>query len=125
MRLQRFVRSLGASMSSANAERDRPSALQGRVIPTLQSTAILVCLALGPDDHRGSGSGIGIIAGHEWHAIDDRRGFMMHHDARYMDTEPASRHWPKVALGVLGGLLYVLAALAIMQVAFLFWIGMW
>jgi hypothetical protein len=56
---------------------------------------------------------------------DDGEVCMMHRDARYMNAGPEHRPWPKVALGVLGGVLYVVAALVVMQVAFLFWIGAW
>lgn len=62
---------------------------------------------------------------HRQHDNDERKDRMMHHELRYVESKAGNRHWPKVALGVLGGVLYIVAALAIMQVAFLFWIGMW
>ena len=49
----------------------------------------------------------------------------MRHDLRYIEPEPASRAWPKILLGALGGFLYIVAALVVMQIAFLFWSGTW
>lgn len=49
-----------------------------------------------------------------------------------MQTDLVYRHqrahragWKKLALGILGGTLYIIMALAIMQVAFRVWVGMW
>jgi hypothetical protein len=39
------------------------------------------------------------------------------------EPRPASKG--KVALGIVGGVLYLVLALAIMQVAFYVWAGMW
>jgi hypothetical protein len=56
---------------------------------------------------------------------DEGEVCMMHRDARLTNAMLGQRQWPKVALGVLGGVLYIVAALVVMQVAFLFWIGAW
>jgi hypothetical protein len=42
------------------------------------------------------------------------------------DQRDATRHnWAKPVLGFVGGILYVVMALAVMQVAFRIWAGMW
>lgn len=42
------------------------------------------------------------------------------------DQRDANRHnWAKPVLGFVGGMLYVVMALAVMQVAFRIWAGMW
>lgn len=48
----------------------------------------------------------------------------MQHDLRFTQPEPDHRAWP-AAMRVLGGVLYVVGALVVMQVVFFLWASIW
>jgi hypothetical protein len=49
----------------------------------------------------------------------------MQHDLRFIHPEPVDRRWPTAMVRILGGILYVVGALVVMQVVFFLWANTW